>query len=251
MKKSMKIFFATNYIMITISSVSFSQSIEFSSPILQGSGCPPGTTATSISPDGTSLSVLFDQMQASVPNHNRDNDNDETEENDEPEAKTSAQLQHKICRWTFQATIPEGFRAQALALQTDFRGFLQADPGTRSLFRLFIHARHGLGGEAKGRALIEERVWRNNRNSPGTLTEEFTINSQKTYELGNKCARNKDRTITIHLRNVIQARVIRGMNRNESRLPSNEITVDSGDLTGSVKARIAISPCEQNPRSRR
>ncbi len=41
--------------------------VVFHEPTYLGAGCPQGTVSTVLSPDGTSLSVLFDEFRISLP----------------------------------------------------------------------------------------------------------------------------------------------------------------------------------------
>ena len=51
-------------------------SFEFGEIIARGSGCPAGTTQIVKTPDQQSMSLLFDQLMAEVPQYDNDNDNE-------------------------------------------------------------------------------------------------------------------------------------------------------------------------------
>ena len=49
--------------------------VSFNNVTHSGTGCPQGTVSTAISPDGSSISILFDEFRAEVPQFDGNNDN--------------------------------------------------------------------------------------------------------------------------------------------------------------------------------
>lgn len=84
-------------------------SVYFKAPAMGGNGCPSGTTGFSISPDGTSLSILFDGYIA------------------EPGNKT--------CNIAMPVHVPSGY--QVSTVTADYRGFVE---GRAELRRSYFFA---------------------------------------------------------------------------------------------------------------
>jgi hypothetical protein len=84
-------------------------SVYFKAPAIGGSGCPSGTTDFAITPDGTTLSILFDSY--------------------------SAEPGNKSCNIAVPVHIPNGF--QVSTMTADFRGFVE---GRAELRRSYFFA---------------------------------------------------------------------------------------------------------------
>ena len=83
--------------------------VHFKTPAIGGSGCPAGTTHHAITPDGKTLSVLFDNYVAEPGN--------------------------KSCNLAIPVHVPNGF--QVSTLKADFRGFVE---GRAELRRSYFFA---------------------------------------------------------------------------------------------------------------
>ncbi len=94
--------------------------VHFKAPAIAGSGCPGGTTDYAITPDGTTLSILFDNYVAEPGN--------------------------KSCNIAIPVHVPNGF--QVSTLKADFRGFVE---GRAELRRSYFFA--GQRGPSKRTAL--------------------------------------------------------------------------------------------------
>src|SRR5687767_2321492 len=77
--------------------------IRLGTPAIGGSGCPQGTASAVLSPDGKTLSVLFDQFQV------------------EAGRTTGKQIDRKTCDMGIPVHVPQGFAVSVL--QVDYRGF--------------------------------------------------------------------------------------------------------------------------------
>ncbi|MCK5917976.1 MAG: DUF4360 domain-containing protein [Cocleimonas sp.] len=90
--------------------------VHFKAPAMGGNGCPSGTTSHVITPDGTTLSILFDSYAAEPGN--------------------------KSCNIAIPVHVPNGF--QVSTLKADFRGFVE---GRAELRRSYFFA--GQAGPSK------------------------------------------------------------------------------------------------------
>lgn len=79
-------------------------SLENSATVLAGSGCPPGTSNITISPDGTTLSVLFDQFVA------------------EAGGALAVLTDIKTCQLRIPLQVPSGYTLGVY--KVDYRGYL-------------------------------------------------------------------------------------------------------------------------------
>jgi hypothetical protein len=77
-----------------------------------GSGCPQGTVSATLSPDGTALSVLFDQFIV------------------EAGGPTGRRVDYKSCNLAIPVNIPQGYSVSIF--QVDYRGFNSLPYGARS-----------------------------------------------------------------------------------------------------------------------
>lgn len=86
--------------------------ISLGYPGYGGSGCPQGTASATLSPDGTSLSVLFDQFVV------------------EAGGATMKRVDYKSCNLAIPVNIPQGYSVSIF--QVDYRGFNALPIGARS-----------------------------------------------------------------------------------------------------------------------
>jgi hypothetical protein len=80
------------------------QDIELGHPAYGGNGCPSGTASASLSPDGKSLSIIFDQFLTEAG----------------PAARKT--IDRKSCNIAIPVHVPNGFSISVLAV--DYRGYV-------------------------------------------------------------------------------------------------------------------------------
>lgn len=221
---------------------SHAQVFQFEDPILRGTGCPAGTARTVISPDGQSMSILFDRFTSQVPQTDGNNDNDVSDD-EKPEvvSKRDARLNQRVCNMVVSAVLPAGMRADELRVSFDYRGFVQADPGVRLVYRSALLERQGLAAGGVGRTLLERRVWRPNPQA-GAVSEDFNIRSTQSLQVRSRCAPNgatPERRVRFVLRNVLISQI---MGNRPDR--AGQITLDSGDVQGQMGFRLTTSACQ-------
>lgn len=90
-----------------------------------GNGCPQGTVNATLSPDGTSLSILFDQYIV------------------EAGQGTNLSLGRKSCNVSIPVNVPNGFSVSVISV--DYRGFNALPPGGRSTFNVQYFFAGGTG----------------------------------------------------------------------------------------------------------
>lgn len=86
--------------------------LQMHSPSYGGSGCPQGSATAVLSPDGTSLSVLFDEYQVEV--------------------QSREERQSRSCEIRIPFSVPLGYAVQIVKME--YRGFTSLARGARSTF---------------------------------------------------------------------------------------------------------------------
>lgn len=90
--------------------------ISLGIPGYGGSGCPAGTVSTTLSPDGKSLSLIFDQYEVSAG------------------GATGRSFDRKSCNVAIPVHVPNGYSIAVLAV--DYRGFNHLPYGAMSQFNV-------------------------------------------------------------------------------------------------------------------
>jgi len=103
-------------LMLCAPSVAFGQQIVLGEPGYGGTGCPAGTVAVSLAPDGSSLSLLFDGYIV------------------EAGGTTGRSFDRKACNVSIPVNVPNGLSVSILSI--DYRGFNQLSAGARSTFQV-------------------------------------------------------------------------------------------------------------------
>lgn len=118
-------------------------------PAYGGSGCPGGSASATISPDGRSLSLLFDQYQARAG------------------GQSGQAIDRKTCNIAIPVHVPQGYSVSILSI--DYRGFNSLPAGARSQFDVeyFFAGNRGPG-------------W--TRSFTGPQSESFVLNNQVVAE---------------------------------------------------------------------
>ena len=88
--------------------------ITLGTPTYGGNGCPGGSVSAILSPDATSLSILFDQYQATAG------------------GTTGRSFERKSCNVAIPVNVPNGFSVSLIAI--DYRGFNMLPQGATSTF---------------------------------------------------------------------------------------------------------------------
>ncbi len=97
-----------------ISTAAMAQSLQLGAPIYGGSGCPAGSASATVSPDGTAVSILFDQYSVEAGN------------------TTGRRIDRKACNIAVPVTVPQGY--SVAVFQADYRGFNAVPTGGYNRF---------------------------------------------------------------------------------------------------------------------
>ncbi len=88
--------------------------MRLGTPAYGGNGCPAGTASVSLSPDQTSISILFDQFLTEAGNTN------------------GRRIDRKSCNLSLPVEVPQGY--SVALFQVDYRGFNAVPAGAMNRF---------------------------------------------------------------------------------------------------------------------
>jgi hypothetical protein len=125
------------------------QTITLGQPGYGGTGCPAGSVSATLSPDSTSLSLLFDGYYV------------------EAGGTTGLSFDRKNCNVSIPVNVPQGYSVSVISI--DYRGFNQLPNGGQSTFNVEYFFAGGRGPTFT-------------RNFRGELSDEYLIHNELTAE---------------------------------------------------------------------
>lgn len=99
-----------------LSGAAHAEDITLGEPGYGGTGCPGGSVSATLSPDATSLSLLFDSYQV------------------EAGGETGKKFDRKSCNIAIPVHVPQGISISVLSI--DYRGYNQFEAGSDSQFNV-------------------------------------------------------------------------------------------------------------------
>ncbi|MES2965389.1 MAG: DUF4360 domain-containing protein [Bdellovibrionota bacterium] len=170
-----------------------------------GSGCPQNTASATLSPDGTALSILFDQfiVEAGGPSGRR--------------------VDYKSCNLAIPVNIPQGYSVSIF--QVDYRGFNSLTYGARSQLTNDYFFQTGSGGSRTVR-LAKSFVGPNNNDY--LTTDRLAVNALVWTACGEQA------TLRINSNMRVYA---------NSRMEQALSTVDSADVSAGLIYHIQWRRC--------
>jgi hypothetical protein len=209
--------------------------VSFNNVTYSGTGCPQGTVSTAISPDGSSLSILFDEFRAEVPQYDGNNDNSELPRGPRARSRNTPTVSHKNCALSFSATLPPGTKADTLEINMQARGATMFDQGIEGYFASILVGYNGLARSRGNPTIVARKAFRTRM---GPLDESWTESPRATVALQSGCSGSQGRDIRFDLKNHINVETTDGdVNKH------GIITVDSNDLNGLLKFTLRTRPC--------
>lgn len=199
-----------------------------------GTGCPAGTVTTTTSPDGLSLSVLFDEFRVEVP---------EFTPPEQPRSpgrfprapRTRPGRAMRDCQLRFTANIPLGSKVERVEISLQARGATMLDPNVQASFTSILVGYNGMS-QSRGRPVpVIQKFWQAN---PAGVSDDWTAAPVALVPLHSGCASHAGRAITFDMKNHIEAEIINGDTSKRGL-----ITVDSTDMTGMLKFTLRLRPC--------
>ena len=212
--------------------------ITFDQIITNGSGCPQGSVTSIVSPDGTAMSLLFDEFRVEVPNYETSSPSPVPGRGPNyrpPGANASIYESSKACNIAFTTTLPAGRMATAISISLQARGNTMTDAGIQSYFSTILVGHRGLANSVGPQVkVVEKKMWMG-RSSVG---EDWTTDTNVSVPLKSNCASSSNRTIKFELKNHLEAKIIA---RDATK--SGIVTVDSNDTRGMLTFVLSTAPC--------
>jgi hypothetical protein len=209
--------------------------VSFNNVTYKGTGCPQGTVSTTTSPDGSSLSVIFDEFRAEVPQYDGNNDNSDLPRGPRARTQTTPSVSNKNCALSFTASLPPGTMAHALEIDMQARGATYFDTGVEGYFASILVGYNGLARSRGEPTMVARRSWRARLKA---IDEEWTETPKAVVALQSGCSGAQGRDIRFDLKNHINAEITDG-NVQKHGL----ITVDSNDIKGLLNFTLVTRPC--------
>lgn len=131
---------------VLVSSAALAQSLQLGQPAYGGSGCPGGSASSVLSPDGTELSILFDQYIAEAGGASR------------------KRVDVKSCNLAVPVRVPQGW--SVAIFKVDYRGYTAVPVGGQSRFTVEYFWAGSRGPKV-------QRVFAGPRNDGYTITDQL------------------------------------------------------------------------------
>ncbi len=217
------------------------QATTFSKVQARGTGCPLGSTDIVVSPDQSSVSVLFNEMLIELPQFDGDNDNDQDIDGHGSHSRFDSTLVQKVCNILVESQLPPEHKVEAIEVKIDFRGSTFMDAGTTAFFhsQLINHSGPGRGQE-KRRDFVARKIWRE-----GPVEDDWTVSSTRRIKINGNCSRRGDTKAQFNLRNLIRASLTLQGKRDNSMV---FIGLDSSDLVGKMNIKVHSKSCRNSDR---
>jgi hypothetical protein len=202
-----------------------------------GTGCPQGTVTSIVSPDGTSMSLLFDEFRVEVPNYESAPapSTGRGPRYNPPGANASIYEAHKTCSIAFTTTLPAGRMATSISISLQARGNTMTDAGIQSYFSTILVGHRGLANSVGPQVkVVEKKIWMG-RTEVG---EDWTTDTNVTVPLRSSCASSSNRSIKFELKNHLEAKI-----KTNDITKSGIVTVDSNDARGLLTFTLSTAPC--------
>ena len=204
-----------------------------------GTGCLPGTTSTTYSPDGTSFSLLFDEFRVEVPNHEQPAPPAPVPGRGPsyrpPQSASSIFLNQKICNIVFNTTLPAGRMATSITIKLQARGNTLIDPGIQAYFTTILVGHRGLANSVGPQVkVVDKKMW----TGRDAVAEDWIADTTATVPLQSSCSTATNRSIKFELKNHLEAKIL-----NNNPAKNGILTVDSNDASGMLTFTVATAPC--------
>lgn len=225
-----------NLLMITlllIATNTMARQFKFDQTKFNGKGCKRGTTSTIVSPDGKTLSILFDDFSVEVPQFDGDNDNDGGANFDE-------NLDHKKCFITINTDVPVGEMIESVTFDFDIRGSAYIEDNAFIRFMALLTEWRGNSKNFKdnrGGKLIAKQNWH-----ALNMEEEWTISRSVEIPVRTGCQRNRNK-VQFKMENRLMAFINKRRGGGDGFAFS---TIDSQDMGGKLNFRVNTRPCNGN-----
>jgi len=197
---------------------------KFDEISLRGSGCPEGTTSIIHSPDGKTISLLFDEMIAEVPN-------------EIGRTHRERLLSRKACNIKLKTLLEEGEKLDSVEVAIDFRGLSSLEDGTKGSFESKLLEWTGPKRHGKKQVFtVADKKWSHQTD------EDFMIRNKIRIPIQSQCGKRGDNKVTLVLRNMLTAKIMKAYTNS---LPMALMTLDTADITSKMVLKVNTSRCSR------
>jgi hypothetical protein len=211
--------------------------IVFDQVTTLGTGCPEGTVSSIVSPDGTSLSLLFDEFRVEVPNYAQapTQPTPGRGPNYRPPTSNSIFEQQKTCNISFLTTLPAGRMVTAININLQARGNTMIDSGIQAYFSTILVGHRGLANSVGPQVkVVEKKMWMGR----AAVADDWMTDTKVSVPLKSSCSTAANRSIKFELKNHLEAKIL-----NNIATKSGIVTVDSNDASGMLTFTVSTAPC--------
>jgi hypothetical protein len=231
------------YALLFFFNVYADDNFSFGDILLRGTGCKNNSARIVKTEDQQTISFLFDDFRAEVPNKVGENDNDDNDPEDHktPDSKINQKLDHKMCDIILNANIKPGEQISHLEFSVDFRGSANLDKGAIARFRAKLSNWKGPNhSERKEANEIANKEWKGN-----SISEDWTISKVVNVPINSPCSRREDKALQLGIKTILQARIL-----NEVPLDSTfaQVSLDSTDMKGHMRIKVVTKRCPESNR---
>lgn len=206
---------------------------------VRGLGCPEGSSSVVVSPDGKSLSILFNDFKVEVPNL-LSSDNSEAVALGliTPAMAKNGTADINICNISFILELPADFLNHQLEVGLDYRGHVFMEQGLRSMFRSMLFQNvidPNTPVSRPIRSIVENQSW---LSAQSELDQDLIINTKKIINVasGRPARVNGAKSkLNINFKNVIGLMTIRP---NDPISSFGQLTIDSNDISGKMTIKF-------------
>ena len=222
--------------LLSFSNLFASEDLNFTNIETTGSGCPIGSTDIVTSPDGKSISVLFNKMFIELPQFDGVNDNDQSTDYGRRDDRYNKLVANKICNILVEADLPSDYKVEGLEITADFRGSTILEQGGEALFVSQLENFFGPRAmNRRNRDVVAKKEW-----MQGPVEEDWVISNTKVIPINGNCSRHGDLKTKFNLRNILRAKI-------DSYLASQDafayIGIDSTDFIGKLDIKVNAKSC--------
>ena len=215
--------------LIFLSNITFASQVVHNS--INGTGCDSSNSSVTTSPDGSVISVLYDNLNVEVPNippfirgvHMG-------------ERKTI-----KHCNISFSVNVKPNEYIESVEVINDVRGLIFLDDGIKTIFKSEVLKKPLSNSPRSSRKeIITYKEWND------FTDEDLFFTQTEIFNLRQTCG--KEETLAFKFRNTLSIEMTRtALDDGLSGL----IAVDSQDTTGNVKFKINYKKCNTHRSTRR
>jgi hypothetical protein len=201
---------------------------QFENITLVGSGCPQGSFQKVISPDGKSLSIIFEKMTSQV------EWKDPRNLPNSPRGRLNQDL--KTCSIAFRALIPQGQQLDSLDVQFDQRGHVFLEGGARAQFQTVLTKALEDQERPRGQRILFNKNWNSAANF---VDEDILVRLNTPLLLSSPCAVRPKR-VNIELQSMINTIIPGGVN-NQGAI--GQLLLETHDYKASIQFILKTRSC--------